>query len=93
MRKLTLLLLLIAGSCTIRAEFRRDTIQLSADSIIIIETACAPICSSIARVYNKEWKEVGRLQSPFDHPVFAEAYIEDDRILWRDNTPKEEPVE
>ena len=61
----------------------RDTL-LTNDSIIVIHTVCAPICSSHARIYNKEWKEIGVLKPPFKSP-FPEAYIEDGRVLWRDN--------
>ncbi len=61
----------------------RDTIALG-DSIVVIHTVCAPICSSHARVFNKEWQEIGILQPPFQS-AFPEAYIENGQILWRDN--------
>lgn len=61
----------------------RDTV-VSGDSIVVIHTVCAPICSSHARVYNKEWKEIAILKPPFKS-AFPEAYIEDGKILWRDN--------
>ena len=61
----------------------RDTIALG-DSVVVIHTVCAPICSSHVRVYNKEWPEIGVMKAPFKS-TFPEAYIEDDRILWRDN--------
>lgn len=62
---------------------KRDTLVLS-DSIVVIHTVCAPICSSHARVYNKEWQLMGELQAPFTS-IFPEAYIEDGQLLWRDN--------
>ena len=62
---------------------RRDTL-ITNDSIIVIHTVCAPICSSHVRVYNKVWEEIGVLKAPFKS-AFPEAYIENDRILWRDN--------
>jgi len=91
--KLTLLAVAAAWSMSAAADsyVKRDTL-VTGDSIIIIETACAPICSSRARVYvynNKEWKEAGILRPPFEHAVFPEAYIEDNKIRWRDNTPAE----
>mgnify|MGYP002517455844 CR=1 FL=1 len=61
----------------------RDTITIG-DSIVVIHTVCAPICSSHVRVYNKEWQQIGTLEAPFKS-IFPEAYIEDNRILWRDN--------
>ena len=60
-----------------------DTIVLG-DSIIVIHTVCAPICSSCARVYNKEWQFLGNMTPPIQ-TAFPEAYIEDGKLLWRDN--------
>jgi hypothetical protein len=57
---------------------------LTNDSIIVIHTVCAPICSSCARVYNKEWQFLGNLTPPIK-TAFPEAYIEDGKLLWRDN--------
>ena len=54
------------------------------DSIIVIHTVCAPICSSCVRVYNKEWDLIGRMYAPFKS-IFPEAYIQDGKLLWRDN--------
>ena len=62
-----------------------DTITLG-DSIVVIHTVCAPICSSCVRVYNKEWHFIGNMIPPIK-TTFPEAYIEDGKILWRDNDP------
>ena len=59
-------------------------ISSTRDSIIVVHTVCAPICSSHARVYNKEWKEISVLKPPFKS-AFPEAYIENGKVLWRDN--------
>lgn len=61
----------------------RDTL-LTNDSILVIHTVCAPICSSHVRVYNKEWQYLGVMKAPFKS-AFPEAYIENNKILWRDN--------
>lgn len=61
----------------------RDTL-ITNDSIIVIHTVCAPICSSHARIYDKEWQEIGVLKAPFKS-IFPEAYIENEKLLWRDN--------
>lgn len=61
----------------------RDTL-LTNDSILVIHTVCAPICSSHVRVYNKEWKYLGALKAPFKS-AFPEAYIENNKLIWRDN--------
>jgi hypothetical protein len=61
----------------------RDTL-LTNDSILVIHTVCAPICSSHVRVYNKEWQYLGALKAPFKS-AFPEAYIENNKLIWRDN--------
>ena len=60
-----------------------DTL-IGSDSIVVIHTVCAPICSSHVRVYNKEWQYLGALKAPFKS-AFPEAYIENNQLLWRDN--------
>ena len=54
------------------------------DSILVVMTACAPQCSSCARIYNKEWKLIATPQPPFQS-VFPLATIENGRIVWKDN--------
>lgn len=54
------------------------------DSIFVVMTACAPHCSSIARVYNKEWNLIQTVTPPFSS-VFPLATIENGRIVWKDN--------
>lgn len=73
----------------IQAEttFACDTIELNKDTILVIETACAPICSSIVNVYSNNWQYIGRLMPPIANCVFPEAYVENKRLRWRDNTP------
>ena len=83
---------------SIDSPIHRDTL-VSGDSAVVITTACAPICSSIARVYaiyNKEtndttattWTLVRSIPAPDPHAVFQEAYFEQGQIQWRDNTPQ-----
>lgn len=55
-----------------------------ADSILVVLTACAPQCSSCARIYNKEWKLIATPQSPTPS-IFPLATIENGRIVWKDN--------
>ena len=61
----------------------RDTIALG-DSVVVIHTVCAPICSSHVRVYNKEWEYIGTIKPDFKS-AFPEAYIQDEKLYWRDN--------
>jgi len=57
-----------------------------ADNIIVVYTACAPRCSSCARVYNKEWEFLFPIEPPI-HSVFPLATIDKTtgRIIWTDN--------
>lgn len=56
------------------------------DSSLVVETVCAPICSSCARVYNKESELFRTIPSPYPAAVFPMAYIEDGQLRWIDNT-------
>lgn len=55
-----------------------------ADSNLVVMTACAPQCSSCARVYNKEWQLIRTVTPPF-RSIFPLATIEDGRLVWKDN--------
>ena len=65
-----------------------DSTQLEvykgADSILVVLTACAPQCSSCARIYNKEWQLIKTVTPPFTS-VFPLAAIENGKIIWKDN--------
>jgi hypothetical protein len=56
------------------------------DSIYVVFTACAPQCSSYARVFNKEWQLLGTVNPPFTS-IFPLATIDKTtgRIIWTDN--------
>ena len=60
-------------------------IHMTQDTIVVIQTACAPICSSCVRVYNKEWELLHQL-SPTVSGIFPEAEYRDGRVYWTDNT-------
>lgn len=64
----------------------RDTL-IAGDSVIIIHTVCAPVCSSSARAYTRDGQLIATLYPPFRSP-FPEAYIQDGKLLWRDNLPQ-----
>ena len=65
-----------------------DSTQLEvyrgADSILVVLTACAPQCSSCARVYNKEWELIEKV-TPSVTSVFPLATFENGHIVWTDN--------
>ena len=54
------------------------------DSILVVFTACAPQCSSCARIYNKEWQLIRTVTPPFSS-IFPLATIENGRLIWKDN--------
>ena len=54
------------------------------DSILVVFTACAPQCSSCARIYNKEWQLLETVTPPFSS-IFPLATIENGRLVWKDN--------
>ena len=54
------------------------------DSALVVQTVCAPICSSTARVYKNN--DVIRTIKPTVNGVFPYAWIEDGKLYWRDNT-------
>ena len=54
------------------------------DSTLVVFTACAPQCSSCARVYNKEWQLIRTVTPPF-RSIFPLATIQDGKIVWTDN--------
>lgn len=85
---LYLIIILIFGLCIDMHSQEHyvtfDTLQHQ-DTLYVIQTACAPICSSVVHIYLNTGVFVSRLYPPFK-AVFAEAYIADDRLLWRDNT-------
>ena len=56
------------------------------DSIIVVMTACAPQCSSRARVYNKEWTLFRNIK-PTVTSIFPLASIdkESGQLTWSDN--------
>ena len=56
------------------------------DAILVVFTACAPQCSSCARIYHKEWQLVETVTPPLTS-IFPLATIdkESGRLVWKDN--------
>lgn len=55
------------------------------DSLLVVRTVCAPVCSSAAAVYTPS----GQLLHPIfpaPHSVFPEAHIVNGTVVWQDNT-------
>lgn len=53
---------------------------------LVVETVCAPICSSHAHIYDTQTNKVIRQVKPTVNGVFPYAWIEDGSLHWRDNT-------
>ena len=58
----------------------------ASDSIWVVMTACAPQCSSCARVYNKEGKLLRSIEPPIQ-TIFPLATIDPTtgKLIWKDN--------
>ena len=56
------------------------------ESVLVVMTACAPQCSSCARIYNKEGQLIQTVEPPF-RSIFPLATInkETGAIEWSDN--------
>ena len=59
------------------------------DSILLIRSQCAPKCASFARVYDDNWKLIRDITTP-RNMVLPEAYVQDGKLLWRDNFVEDE---
>ncbi len=68
----------LRDSCTI------EILEYS-DSVLVVETVCAPLCSSTARIYNKEYKLLHSIR-PAETGMLPYAWIENGELHWRDNT-------
>ncbi len=56
------------------------------DSALVVETVCAPICSSRARIYNKD-NHLIRTITPTIQGIFPYATLDEHYVLhWVDNT-------
>lgn len=55
---------------------------------LVVQTVCAPICSSSARVYNTKNNKLVQEIKPTVEGVFPYAWIENNQLHWRDNTPE-----
>lgn len=62
-------------------EILKDSI-----SFILIQTACAPVCSSIVRQYEGNWMYMREIK-PEQDGIFMLAKVIDGNIVWEDQTP------
>ena len=67
----TLLRVRLTNSLTMELSLRQDT-------VILAETVCAPLCSTVTRTYNLSWMLLSETRSPWD----AEQTEEERRQLF-----------
>lgn len=59
------------------------------NKIILIQTLCSPICSSVVSEYDLDWHRIRTIQ-PETEGVFIRAHIENDTLVFTDETPTED---
>ena len=59
------------------------------DSVLLIRSQCAPLCSSFARVYDNAWNLLHTIATPRDM-VLPEAYVENGELRWKENYREDE---
>ncbi|MGN0235238.1 MAG: DUF3256 family protein [Paludibacteraceae bacterium] len=59
------------------------------DSILLVQTVCAPLCSSVARMYDSRWNLLHPVPAP-DAYTLPQAFIENGTIRWQENYKEEQ---
>ena len=60
------------------------------DSILLVQTVCAPLCSSVARMYDSQWTLLHPMPAP-DAYTLPQAFIDSNgTIRWQENYKEEE---
>ena len=63
-------------------------LALKADTILLVNTVCAPVCSSVVRSYVANWLPLGTVPPPAGM-AFPQADIAaDGTLVWTDRTPQ-----
>ena len=59
------------------------------DSILLVQTVCAPLCSSVARMYDSRWTLLHSVPAP-DTYTLPQAFINTNGIIrWQENYMEE----
>ena len=59
------------------------------DSILLVQTVCAPLCSSVARMYDSQWTLLHPVPAP-DTYTLPQAFINNNgTIRWQENYMEE----
>ena len=60
------------------------------DSILLVQTVCAPLCSSVAQMYDSRWTLLHPIPTP-DAYTLPQAFIDNNgAIRWQENYKDEE---
>lgn len=60
------------------------------DSILLVQTVCAPLCSSVARMYDSQWTLLHPVPAPEAYTL-PQAFInENGTIRWQENYKEED---
>ena len=60
------------------------------DSILLVQTVCAPLCSSVAQMYDSRWTLLHPIPAP-DAYTLPQAFIDSNGdIRWQENYKEEE---
>ncbi len=68
------------------------TIKTNNDTILLIQTLCSPICSSVVQQYTSSWQLIDNVSIPptaqiSENALFVQADIVNGQIVYTDNTP------
>lgn len=62
---------------------------LYGDSILLVQTVCAPLCSSVVRMYDSRWELLYIVSAPSTYTL-PQAFIEDNGVIhWQENYKEE----
>ena len=54
------------------------------DSVLLVQTVCAPLCSSVAQIYDSQWKLRHTVSAPENYTL-PQAFIEQGILRWEEN--------
>ena len=60
------------------------------DSILLVQTVCAPLCSSVARIYDNQWTLLHPVPCPDAYTLPQAIINKNGNICWQENYEEEE---
>ena len=55
------------------------------DSILLVQTVCAPLCSSVAQMYDSDWTLLHPIAAPADYTLPQAFIMPNGTIRWQEN--------